>query len=510
MQKRYREPVGRETTGRPGKTAGRERKREGGKRNVKSGRSEKERKRGNRQVVIVAYCVVIVFLAMIGYLVKFMVQDSSEIINNPANKRQELLAERIIRGDIVSSDEKVLATTHTDKKGNEERVYPFKNVFCHVVGRIWNSKTGIESEQSFPLLTSHVNPLKQLSNQLKGQKNQGDKVVTTLDADLQQTAYDALGDHKGAVVAIEPSTGKILAMVSKPDYDPNTVKENWNSLIEDTQGDSALLNRATQGLYPPGSTFKILTAMEYMKENASYGKYRYNCTGSDKFGGNVIRCYDGERHGLVNLKQSLAHSCNGSFAHIGVGLNRKSYLKLCEDFGFNRKPDVKFPTSKSTFSLNEKSDTAETAQTAIGQGKTTVTPLQNALISATIANDGIMMKPYLVDRTESVDGTIVKQYDPIKEKRVISKKLANKITKMMRSVVSEGTASSLAGLSYPVAGKTGTAEIDSEGTSHAWFVGFAPAADPKIAVSVIVEGAGTGSRYAVPIASEMFQQYLEN
>ena len=130
-------------------------------------RPEQDRKRGNRQVIAVAYCVVLVFLAMIGYLVRFMVQDSSEVINNPANKRQELLAKRVVRGDIVSSDGKVLATTETDKNGKETRVYPYKNEFCHVVGRVWNSKTGIEREQSFPLLTSHVNPFKQLSNQLQ-------------------------------------------------------------------------------------------------------------------------------------------------------------------------------------------------------------------------------------------------------------------------------------------------------------------------------------------------------
>lgn len=246
-------------------------------------RPEQDRKRGNRQVIAVAYCVVLVFLAMIGYLVRFMVQDSSEVINNPANKRQELLAKRVVRGDIVSSDGKVLATTETDKNGKETRVYPYKNEFCHVVGRVWNSKTGIEREQSFPLLTSHVNPFKQLSNQLQGQKNQGDKVITTLDARLQQIAYEALGNQKGAVVAIEPSTGKILAMVSKPDYDPNTVQQQWDTLVEDPEGNSALLNRATQGLYPPGSTFKILTALEYMRENPSYSKYQYNCQGSDNF-----------------------------------------------------------------------------------------------------------------------------------------------------------------------------------------------------------------------------------
>lgn len=250
--------------------------------------------------------------------------------------------------------------------------------------------------------------------------------------------------------------------------------------------------------------------MEYMRENPSFDKYRYECSGSDTFGGNVIRCYNGEHHGTVDLKSSLAHSCNGSFAHIGVGLNRKSYRKLCEAFGFNSSLGVKFVSSRSRFVLDEKSDTAEAAQTAIGQGKTTITPLQNALISATIANDGVMMTPYLVDHTESVDGHVVKKYEPQEKRTAISRKRANQVTRMMRSVVSDGTAAALRNLSYPVAGKTGTAEIDSEGTSHAWFVGFAPAADPKIAVSVIVEGAGTGSQYAVPIAAKMLEEYLGN
>jgi peptidoglycan glycosyltransferase len=171
---------------------------------------------------------------------------------------------------------------------------------------------------------------------------------------------------------------------------------------------------------------------------------------------------------------------------------------------------VTFEYNKSTFSLSNKSDKAEIAQTAIGQGKTTVTPLENALISATIANDGEMMTPYLVDRVESVEGSVVTQYEPQLQQKVIGKKMANQITEMMKAVVTDGTASSLKYLPYAVAGKTGTAEYDSSGTSHAWFVGFAPADDPQIVVSIVVEGAGTGSQYAVPIAQKLFQTYLGN
>ena len=472
---------------------------------------KQDRKRGNRQIAFVAYFCVVIFLGMIGYLVHFMVEDSQEIINNPYNKRQELLAERVVRGQILSADGKVLAYTKTDDSGEDTRVYPYGRVFCHVVGRSTNSMTGLELAQCFPLLTSHSNPLKQLANELKGEKNTGDNVVTTLDAGLQQAAYDALGSRKGAVVAIEPSTGKILAMVSRPSYDPNTVAADWDSLVEDSDEESALLNRATQGLYPPGSTFKLLTAIEYMLENPdTYQKYQYQCSGTASFDGNAIKCYGNEVHGNVDLQESLAHSCNTSFANIGTKLNLESFAKLCSRFGFNQSLPVSFEYNKSSFALKTGADTGEIIQTAIGQGKTTITPLQNAMIAATIANGGEMMTPYLVDYTENDAGKRIKSYQPKSQGQIIDSDVASRVKKMMKAVVTDGTATSLRYFSYTVAGKTGSAEIDSEGNSHAWFVGFAPAGNPQIAVSIIVEGAGTGSQYAVPIAKEMFAEYLGN
>lgn len=466
-------------------------------------------KRGNTQIIIVTYSVVIVFMCMIGYLVHFMVNDSSEVINNPYNKRRNILAERIVRGSIYSSDGKVLARTVTDGDGNEKREYPYNDIFCHVTGRTANSMTGVELSQCYPLLTSHSNPLKQLANTFRGEKNKGDDVYTTLDAGLQQVAYNALGNHKGAVVALEPSTGKILAMVSKPGYNPNTVGSDWDSLIEDKDSQSALVNRATQGLYPPGSTFKVLTAIEYILENpSSYKKYSYKCEGSDSFEGNVINCYAGQKHGSLDLGHSLADSCNSSFANIGMSLDINSFRKLCNKFMFNKKLPVKFEYNQSKFLLDKKSGTAEIMQTAIGQGKTTITPLQNAMIAATIANDGEMMVPYVTDHTENDAGQVVKSYGPVSNGNIIDKDVADIIGKFMMSVVEDGTASSLSSLPYKVAGKTGSAEFDSEGTSHAWFIGYAPAKKPRIAVSIIVEGAGTGSQYAVPVAKEMFKDYL--
>lgn len=470
----------------------------------------RESRRGNAQIMVLTYIFAAVFFGMIIHFVYFMVTDSQEIINNPYNKRQEALAKKVTKGKILSADGKILAETKTDEEGNDKRIYPYNKVYCHVVGRTTNSMTAIEKDYCYPLLTSHTNPFSQLANTFRGEKNPGDNVITTLDSRLQEIAYQALGNRKGAVVALEPSTGKILAMVSSPSYNPNEVEKNWDNLIEDSKDESKLINRATQGLYPPGSTFKILTAMEYILENKeNYKNYTYQCHGSDSFSGNIINCYGKEVHGKLTLETAFAKSCNGAFAQIGTTLDRKAFRKLAEKFMFNEEIPILLETNAGQFSLSEKSDMGELTQTVIGQGKTTITPLQNAMIAATVANDGEMMIPYVVDKIENADGKAVKTYEPKSKGQIVDEWTAKQMQGLMKAVVQKGTAYSLSYLSESCAGKTGSAEIDSNGTSHAWFVGYAPAKNPKIAVSVIVEEAGTGSQHAVPIAKELFAYYLK-
>lgn len=435
--------------------------------------------------------------------------DSNTIINNPYNARQELLSNYVIRGKILASDGHVLAETKVDKDGNETRYYPYKDLFCHVVGRFAKGKTGIESTESFTMLASNGNPFNNLLNDLSGVKNEGDNVITTLDLKLQKVASDALGNHKGAVVAIEPSTGKILAMVSKPTYNPNKISAIWDELVEDSKNDSALINRATQGLYPPGSTFKILTALEYILENDNYKKYNYTCVGKDTFQGVKINCYNNKKHGDEDLTKSFAKSCNASFANIGMNLDIKSFRLLCEAFLFNSKLPTDLVYNQSSFVLSEQSNRSDIPQTSIGQGNTQITPFHNALITAIIANGGTLMNPYVIDRIETADGNVVKKNMPTTYGSIISSKDADAMKKLMKAVVEDGTASALDGLSYSVAGKTGSAEYDSNNNSHAWFVGFAPVKQPKIVISIIVEGAGTGSEYAVPIAKKIFNAYLK-
>nr|WP_167956802.1 penicillin-binding transpeptidase domain-containing protein [Anaerosporobacter faecicola] len=468
-----------------------------------------ERKRGaNREILVVTYIFIGLFVLLLANYTHFLFADSKTVINNTYNKRQDLLAERVIRGQILGKNGEVLAQTVEDDEGNSKRVYPYKDLFVHVVGRFDKGKTGIELSENFNLLTSNANPIEKIVNELSEKKNVGDNIVTTLDVELQKVAYNALGNHKGAVVVMEPSTGKILAMVSKPDYDPNRVTSIWEDLIEDSEKNSALINRATQGLYPPGSTFKIVTALEYMRENEKYKKFEYTCDGSITINDMKIKCYNNKVHGHLDLKTAFAKSCNATFASIGTKLSKTAWLNTCDSLLFNMDLPLPFPYKKSSYTLDTSSSDQLVAQTAIGQGNTLITPIHNALLVSAIANGGTLMKPYVVDHIENYVGDVVSKNMPSTYGSLMSSKEADVLADMMIDVVNNGTAYKLSGKKYQAAGKTGSAEFDSGSSSHAWFVGFAPADNPEIAVSIIVEGAGTGSDYAVPIAKKIMDTYF--
>ena len=226
--------------------------------------SRKSKKPKNQEMLYVAYTFLGIFLCLIGYFVYFQVVVSSNVITSPYNKRQDTFADRVVRGELLTEDGIVIATTNVSSDGSETRVYPQGDLFAHAVGYASHGKSGIELLANYQLLTSHAYFLERFVNEVQEEKNIGDNVVTTLNFELQKAAYDALGSYDGAVIAMEASTGKILAMVSKPDYDPNEIATNWKSISESTE--SVLLNRVTQGLYPPGSTFKILTLLEYLRE----------------------------------------------------------------------------------------------------------------------------------------------------------------------------------------------------------------------------------------------------
>ena len=430
------------------------------------------------------------------------------MISDSHNPRLNIYEERVIRGDILSGDGVVLATSNLNEDGSQTREYPYGRMFAHAVGYVNNGKGGIESSSNFQLLRSHSFFLTQLVNDLTDQKSQGDSVVTTLNYEVQEAAYEALGNDDGAVVVLEADTGKVLAMVSKPDYDPNTLAEDWETIVNDDSS-SVLLNRASSGLYPPGSTFKIFTALEYIHENPDYESYRFDCEGELSVDGSEIHCYHNSVHGQQNLIESFANSCNTSFANIGLSLNVGKFADFLDSALFNRELPGDVSSAASRFSLTEEDGTAKRMQTAIGQGDTLVSPLHMAMTAAAVANDGTAMEPYLVDHTENDNGKTVRRYRPSEYGNLFSEEDAAIMQEFMGAVVSEGTASALSGQSYQAAGTTGSAEYDSEGNSHGWFVGYASKEGYQdIAIAVIVEDGDSGSKSAVPVAKAVFDTYF--
>ena len=473
-------------------------------------KEERKKKRAkNKPYTIVSYMFVAMFVSLIGYMVYFNVIKSEEFINSPYNTRQDTFADRVIRGDIKSSDGEVLATTEVYEDGTENRYYPFGNMFAHVIGYDTKGKSGLESEANFQLLTSHAFFLEQLKNEFQSQKNRGDTVVTTLNANLQVTAYNALGDRNGAVVALEPSTGKIVAMVSKPDFNPNTIDQDWEYLVSNSENTS-LLNRSTQGQYPPGSIFKVVTALDYLRTHKTISGFSYNCSGSITSEDHTITCYGGAVHGEEDLSNAFAHSCNCAFAQMGLDLGGASLRQTGESLLFNKKLPLSMEYHKSLLSVDGSAGNPLMMQTAIGQGNTLVSPMHMALIASAIANDGVLMTPYLIDHVENYSGNLVSEKSSNEYKRLMSTEEAQTLEQLMVNVVNTGTASALSGLGYSVAGKTGSAEFDEYGNSHSWFIGYSNVENPELVVAIIVENGGTGREAAVPVAQQLFDAYHYN
>lgn len=468
------------------------------------------RSRSNRHILKLTYAVAGLFIAMAVYFGWFIQFKSENVIGNPYNARLDLFADRIVRGEIQSSDGTPLAVTQVGEDGTERRYYPYDYLFVHSVGYSGkNGKTGLESLENFYLLSSHVNLIEKTVNELRGKKNLGDNVVTTLDLELQKTASDALGNNRGAVMVMEPDTGKILTLVSQPNFNANLVDEKWEELISPENTKAHLLSRATQGLYPPGSTFKILTVLEYMRENpGTWQDFTFDCSGSFQSGDYTIRCYHGESHGTQNLIQAFANSCNGAFAQMGLSIDPERFNSLARQFRFNSSLPYALPYNQSSFTMDGTADDWEKLQTAIGQGKTQITPLHNLLIVSAIANGGTLMKPYMVDHVENVGGQTVKKFLPSSAGSLMSATDAQFLSDLMRQVVEIGTGSALRTDQYTAAGKTGSAEFETGKETHSWFVGYAPAEDPQIAISVLVEEAGSGGAVAAPIARKVFDSYF--
>lgn len=444
---------------------------------------------------------------MIGYVTYFQVMESGEVINSPYNTRQDIMAANVVRGEIQDRNGVTLAETLVAEDGSEIRYYPYAEAFAHIVGYSASGKSGVELLENFTLLTSNAFFAEKIANEFSDSKNIGDNVITTLDSQLQQIAYEALGDYSGGIVVMEPDTGKILVMVSTPGYDPNTVLENWSELS--TSEDSLLLNRATQSKLVPGSIYKTVTALEYMRENPDYESYTYCCEGYIEVNGIRIQCYNETAHGEQTIEEAFANSCNCAFVDMGLTLDNDSLNETAESLLFNTTLPGEISSTRASFVLDSSSDTAEIMMTAIGQGNTLTSPYHMALITAAIANGGNLMTPYLIDSIENYTGSVEKQYSPRFYETLMTANEAEVLTSYMEAVIESGTGSLLSGQSYTVAGKTGTAEYSSDKSeSHSWFTGFTNVDNPDIVVSVVVEESDGGLK-AIEVAKAIMDAYYK-
>ena len=482
-------------------------------------RIEKEKKTARKQMTFFAVLFALLFGWMCFYFTQTAIENKVGLFDNDYNHRDELLAARNRRGSIYASDaETILASTQTelDENGNviQIRSYPFGSMYAHVLGYAQLGGSGLEEYFKYELLHSDL-PLSEKvrydnKEDAEDKLYPGNNLITTLDPAVQKACYDAMGNYDGAVIVTEVKTGRIIAMVSKPDYDPNYIEENWESLLADNES-GTLLNRVTQGLYPPGSTFKIIDCIDLLEENPDAVKdYSFECSGVFEQGGESIHCYDYEVHGRITLEESFAHSCNSSFANIGLNMISPDTMSdTLRSLLFNSKLPYDLPYVRSSVNMPDTLSTEGIMQMSIGQGTTSMTPLHLNMITSAVANGGVLMRPHLVDELHDAKGRTLRVYGNEAYGSLMPEEVAQQVVQFMRAVVTDGTASSLSGRDYEAAGKTGSAEFDNNKSSHAWFTGFAPASDPEICVTVLIEGKGMGSSYAVPVAGKIFDAYFE-
>mgnify|MGYP004587517097 FL=1 len=473
----------------------------------------REKAKVRKQVFVTGVLVCSLFAAMTVYFLIYTNKNSKKLFENDYNKREEALLEKNVRGKIYAASGEVLAETIQDQDGNDVRSYPYKNLFSHIVGYTYKGGSGVEQLQNYNLMHSDISLSDKASYDAAGERYPADDVYTTLDLALQQAASDALGDNRGAVIVTEVDTGNILCMVSKPDFDPNDIEAEWERLGADTDS-GTLVNRVTQGLYAPGSTFKIFDAIELMDEDmVAANAFSYNCIGYDNNftleDGQPIHCYHWTAHGTVSLEKAFAKSCNCAFVNIGNSLNRDSFCTLLNNMMFGEALPYDLPSGTSSYTLTADTTKEDVTQLSIGQGSTLMTPMHLNMITAAIANGGTVHKDQIIASVKTGTGSTLSETKPEDYRTVMTAEVAAKMREMMRDVIAEGTATKLSSRPYNPCGKTGSAEIvTGESTSHAWFTGFAPEENPEIAITVIVEGAGTGGVSAVPVVRSVLDEYF--
>ena len=459
----------------------------------------------------------LLFALLIGFTSYWAVFNANDLETNRANKRPLLEQQRIRRGLIIARDGTVLARNQATGHGSARfysRLYPNGTLFAHPTGYSFVSRGDVGLERKYDDdLTGKTDEFKTILDELRGKQREGNDLLTALDPAAQRVAFDGLAGRPGSVVAIEPQTGFVRVMASVPSFDLNSIPDNFARLRR--APDAPLLDRSTQSGYPPGSTFKVVTATAAIDS----GRFTPASVLSGKsprvIGGVPLSNFGNEQFGDIPLTTALTHSVNTVWGQVGEKLGKSTMYKYMNRFGFDRKPPIDLPAdelrSSGVFSTGGKlldaGDPIDIGRVAIGQERLQVTPLQMALVSSAIANGGRLMRPHIVEKVIDADGRTVRRVKPSEESRVMSQQTASAVGSMMAQVVKEGTGTAAALQGIDVAGKTGTAEKGV--ANQAWFIAFAPVTAPRIAIAVTVEQTtGQGGTIAAPIAKQVMQTLL--
>jgi peptidoglycan glycosyltransferase len=473
----------------------------------------------NTQIIKLFGLVLALYALLLGFTSYWSIFDAEGLEENRANRRPLLEEQRIDRGQILARDGSTVIARSIPKGSGNKRVYvrdyPEGDLYGNPIGYnfVERGRVGAELSHNDELVGEKTEFLS-IIDELRGHAQEGSDLITTLDPEAQQTAMEALDGQPGSVVALDPSTGAVRAMVSVPPYDPNLVPKQFRELS--TAEGSPLLNRATQGNYQPGSAMKVVTATAAIDS----GKFSPDDTVSGRspveISGVPLENAGGEQFGEIPLTEALTNSVNTVWAQVAEEIGTETMYEYMDRFGFNAKPPLDYPGFQISASgvfekgrLLDDGDQIDVGRMAIGQERLNVTPLQMAMVVSAVANDGILIEPRLWEKVIDQDGR-EEVRKPVRQSRVMSSETANTVTTMMEDVVNEGTGGAAALGDIRVAGKTGTAEIDIEGgINQAWFIGFAPADDPQVAVAATVERtSGFGGDVAAPIAQQVMEVLL--
>jgi peptidoglycan glycosyltransferase len=475
----------------------------------------------NRPIVRLYGLVLVLFALLVAFTSRWTVFEASSLRNNSLNARGLLQQERIDRGRILAANGAVLARSVKGPEKTFSRVYPAGPAFAHAVGYsfIDLGQAGIEKQRSNALNGQASSGLQSILDQLQGRKERGDDVVTTLKPAAQRVAIEALGEHEGAVVALQPRTGAVEVMASSPSFDPNSLKstKRFEALERQSNG-TPLVNRATEFGYAPGSTFKVVTATAAIDSGAFTSQSLVSGRDNVPISGVPLKNDSNESFGEITLKEGLAKSVNTVYAQVAEQLGKATLARYMERFGFGKKPQLDYPSTEMSSSgpylgprlLSPLDPRVDLGRMGIGQDKLAVTPLQMAEVAAAVANGGTLMKPHLTSEIVDADGRVVERVKPEVQSVVMKPSTAAAVTGMMEAVVNEGTGTSAQIPGVRVAGKTGTAETQlGQSINNVWFIAFAPANDPTVAVAVTLRGVpGFGGAFAAPVAKQVIEALL--